>query len=332
MEIEFLGSLKNKPTIFHHSGMVASSPVTLSTMNSITAMKPSWIRVKAPGSPGYRYLKDQVENLGLHTVCQEARCPNIGECWEQKTLTIMILGDTCTRFCKFCNVKTGKGTGFVDEQEPRRTAQLLKPLNLNYVVITSVDRDDLEDGGAMHFANTIREVKKECPKTTLEVLTGDFSGSLDSLSMVVESGPDVISHNLETVERLTPSIRDRRASYKTSLLQLQRVKELSPSIYTKSSLMLGLGENMDEVIQSMQDLREIEVDFLTLGQYLRPSKIHNPVERFVTPEEFEELKKIGYNIGFKMVASGPLVRSSYKAGEYFIKEYIEKTRSAAGDL
>ena len=298
-------------------------------MNSVNQVKPSWIRVKAPGSPGYGYLKDQVQSLGLHTVCQEARCPNIGECWEQKTLTIMILGDTCTRFCKFCNVKTGKGNGWVDEQEPARTAQLLKPLNLNYVVITSVDRDDLEDGGANHFASTIREVKKNCPQTTLEVLIGDLSGSLRDLTTVVESRPDVISHNLETVERLTPSIRDRRASYKTSLLQLQRVKKLFPAIFTKSSLMLGLGENMDEVVQSMHDLREIEVDFLTLGQYLRPSKIHNPVERFVTPEEFEELKNIGYKIGFKMVASGPLVRSSYKAGEYFIKDYIQKNRSAS---
>jgi lipoyl synthase len=299
-------------------------------MDVTSQAKPDWIRVKAPGSAGYRYLKDQVRELGLNTVCQEARCPNIGECWEQKTLTIMILGDTCTRFCKFCNVKTGKGSGLVDPEEPRRTALLLKPLRLNYVVITSVDRDDLPDGGAFHFADTIREVREECPGTTLEVLTGDFSGSRDSLLKVIEARPHVLSHNLETVERLTPAIRDRRASYQTSLLQLQRCKEIDPSIFTKSSLMLGLGEKPEEVISAMKDLRGIEVDFLTLGQYLRPSKIHHPVEKFVSPEEFEEFKNIGYQLGFKMVASGPLVRSSYKAGEYFIEEYILKQQAATG--
>jgi len=305
-------------------------PCYTKDMDSQRQIKPSWIRVKAPGSAGYRYLKEKVGELGLHTVCQEARCPNIGECWEQKTLTIMILGDTCTRFCKFCNVKTGKGNGWVDPEEPNRTALLLKPLNLHYVVITSVDRDDLCDGGASHFAQTIQEVREKCPQTTLEVLTGDFSGSEESIHKVLRARPHVLSHNLETVERLTPSIRDRRASYRTSLLQLQRSKEFDSTIFTKSSLMLGLGETREEVIESMKDLRRIEVDFFTLGQYLRPSKIHHPVERFITPEEFEEFKSIGYELGFKMVASGPLVRSSYKAGEYFINEYIRKHQSASG--
>lgn len=288
--------------------------------------KPAWIKVRPPASPGYNYLKEEVSKLGLATVCQEARCPNIGECWQQKTLTIMIMGDTCTRFCKFCNVKTGKGSGYLDSMEPLKTAKLLEPLELNYVVITSVDRDDIDDGGAQHFAETITEVKKRNPKTLLEVLIGDFQGSEESLLKVIKARPDVISHNLETVRRLTPNIRDRRATYENSLLQLKRVKAHNEDIFTKSSLMLGLGETREEVEEAMKDLREINVDFLTLGQYLRPSQKHHPVERFAPPQEFEDLKVLGYKMGFKMVASGPLVRSSYKAGEFFIKEYIEKQR------
>lgn len=286
--------------------------------------KPEWIKVRPPASEGYFYLREKTDKLGLATVCQEARCPNIGECWSQKTLTIMIMGDTCTRFCKFCNVKTGKGSGFLDENEPLNTALLLKPLELNYVVITSVDRDDLADNGAAHFAKTIELVHRESPGTTLEVLIGDLQGSEENLATIVASRPEVISHNLETVRRLTPSIRDRRASYDQSLLQLERVKGMDPGIFTKSSLMLGLGEEKEEVIETMHDMRAVGIDFLTLGQYLRPSEKHAPVKRYAPPEEFEELKKIGEELGFKMVASGPLVRSSYKAGEFFINEYVRK--------
>lgn len=289
--------------------------------------KPEWIKVRPPASEGYFYLKEKTAKLNLSTVCQEARCPNIGECWEQKTLTIMIMGDTCTRFCKFCKVKTGKGSGFLDEAEPLNTALLLKPLNLNYVVVTSVDRDDIEDGGAEHFATTIQEIKKHNPNTTLEVLTGDFSGSLESIEKIIEAKPHVFSHNLETVRRLTPSIRDPRATYDQSLLQLKRVKEANNGIYTKSSLMLGLGETDEEIIEAMNDMRENSIDFLSLGQYLQPSQDHAPVMRYVPPKQFDKFKEIAYNLGFKMVASGPLVRSSYKAGEFFINEYINKQQT-----
>lgn len=286
--------------------------------------KPAWIKVRPPAGPGYNYLKKRTAELGLATVCQEARCPNIGECWSDRTLTIMIMGDTCTRFCKFCNVKTGKGSGWLDQDEPIKTAKLLEPLNLHYVVVTSVDRDDLSDGGAEHFAETIRQIKKFNPDTTLEVLTGDFSGVAAHMDKVIGAKPQVISHNIETVERLTPSVRDPRAGYRQSLSQLQRVKEMDPAIYTKSSLMLGFGETLEELEQSMHDLREVGVDFITLGQYLRPSPRHHEVKRFYHPDEFEDLKQLGYNLGFKMVASGPLVRSSYKAGEFFIREFINK--------
>ena len=300
------------------------SEIVLNTKTQKARPKPSWIKVRPPSSPGYNYLKKETEKLGLATVCQEARCPNIGECWSDKTLTIMIMGDTCTRFCKFCNVKTGKGSGWLDSEEPFKTAKLLEPLKLHYVVVTSVDRDDIEDGGSEHFAETIRQIKRLNPDTTLEVLTGDFSGVAAHMDKVIAARPDVISHNIETVERLTPSVRDRRATYKQSLSQLERVKAMDPAIYTKSSLMLGFGETIQELQQSMQDLRGIGVDFVTLGQYLRPSSKHHEVKKFYHPDEFEELKQLGYNLGFKMVASGPLVRSSYKAGEFFIKEFIQK--------
>lgn len=296
------------------------------TDQSINKRKPAWIKVRPPAGTGYNYLKKRTSELGLATVCQEARCPNIGECWSDKTLTIMIMGDTCTRFCKFCNVKTGKGSGWLDDQEPLNTAKLLEPLGLHYVVVTSVDRDDIADGGAAHFAETITQVKKYNPTTTLEVLTGDFSGVAAHMDKVIVAKPHVISHNIETVERLTPSVRDPRAGYHQSLKQLERVKEVDPLIYTKSSLMLGFGENREEIEQSMHDLRASGVDFITFGQYLRPSAKHHEVKKFYHPDEFEELKQLGYNLGFKMVASGPLVRSSYKAGEFFINEFISKDK------
>tara|TARA_Y100000589_G_scaffold42337_1_gene35522 strand:- start:8627 stop:9616 length:990 start_codon:yes stop_codon:yes gene_type:complete len=313
--------LSKKPCFVYTGGM---SQIVQKSRASKVKRKPSWIKVRPPAGPDYNYLKEQTARLGLATVCQEARCPNIGECWSDRTLTIMIMGDTCTRFCKFCNVKTGKGSGWLDSSEPLKTAQLLKPLKLHYVVVTSVDRDDIEDGGSAHFAETIRQIKRLNPETTLEVLTGDFAGVSAHMDKVISARPNVISHNLETVERLTPSVRDRRATYQQSLSQLERVKEMDPGIYTKSSLMLGFGEEMEELKRSMQDLRGIGVDFVTLGQYLRPSSRHHEVKKFYHPDEFEELKQLGYNLGFKMVAAGPLVRSSYKAGEFFIKEFIQK--------
>jgi lipoic acid synthetase len=279
--------------------------------------KPEWIKVRPPGSPGYNYLKTEVSKYALSTVCQEANCPNIAECWKNRTLTLMILGDTCTRFCKFCNVKTGPGDGTVDAMEPRHTAELLKPLDLNYVVITSVDRDDLKDGGASHFAQTIREIKDLCPQTKVEVLTGDFQGDTHSLKTVLDAGPAVFAHNLETVKRLTPSVRDPRASYDTSLLVLKNVKSFSENIFSKSSLMLGLGETTEDILATMEDLRAADVDFLTMGQYLQPSRKHLPVERYVPPEEFDSLKEKALEMGFLGVASGPLVRSSYQADQLY---------------
>lgn len=290
---------------------------------------PPWLKVRAAQTPGYHHLKSETNRLGLTTVCQQARCPNIGECWQDKTLTIMIMGDTCTRFCRFCNVKTGHPHGILDANEPQKTAELLHPLDLRYVVITSVDRDDLVDGGASHFAATIRAVKKRCPETTLEVLIGDFAGDTEALKRVVDAGPDVLSHNVETVPRLQGKVRDRRAHYQQSLAVLKHAKDYRPQMFTKSSLMLGLGESTTEVQQVMDDLRAIEVDFLTLGQYLRPNPKLLAVEAFIHPDQFADYREQGLAKGFKYVASGPLVRSSYKAGEFFINEYLKKAKAAS---
>ena len=288
-----------------------------------THPKPTWLKVNLPNGEGYKKLKSETRRLSLSTVCEEAKCPNIAECWQEKTLSVMIMGDTCTRFCRFCNVKTGNPKGFLNPSEPENTARLLKPLNLRYVVITSVDRDDLLDGGAQHFADTIKQVRAFNPNTTIEVLTGDFQGNYESIDKVIRAFPQVISHNVETVPRLTSTVRDRRASFERSLLLLKRVKETVPSIYTKSSLMVGLGESYDEVIEVMDKLREIKVDLLTIGQYLQPSPQHLPVDRYLTPAEFKNFKKIGLKKGFLMVSSGPLVRSSYKAGEVSINGIIK---------
>jgi lipoyl synthase len=279
--------------------------------------KPEWIRVKAPGSKGYAETSRIVREHGLHTVCVEASCPNIGECWEHKHATFMIMGDTCTRACAFCNVKTGL-PGPLDADEPARVADAVAKLGLNHVVVTSVDRDDLADGGAQHFANVIRAIRATTPGTTIEVLTPDFLRKDGAAETVMAARPDVFNHNLETVPSLYLTVRPG-ARYFASLRLLQKVKELDPHMFTKSGVMVGLGEERNEVLQLMDDLRAAHVDFLTIGQYLQPSRKHHPIARFVTPDEFKAYETIAYAKGFLMVSSSPLTRSSHHAGEDFAR-------------
>src|SRR6202451_2578074 len=279
--------------------------------------KPDWIRVKAPVSPGYLDTQRIVRENGLHTVCEEAGCPNIGECWDKKHATFMIMGDTCTRACAFCNVKTGM-PGALDASEPEHVAEATAKLGLAHIVITSVDRDDLADGGAAHFAAVIRAIRAQCPKTTIEVLTPDFLRKDGAVETVVAARPDVFNHNLETVPSKYLTVRPG-ARYFASIRLLQQVKELDPQLFTKSGIMVGLGEERNEVLQVMDDLRAADVDFLTIGQYLQPSLKHHPVMRFVPPEEFKALETIAYAKGFSMVASSPLTRSSHHAGEDFAR-------------
>ncbi|MCC7161622.1 MAG: lipoyl synthase [Anaerolineae bacterium] len=276
---------------------------------------PDWIRVRAPFGEEYTRLKGLVRTLDLHTVCQEAMCPNIGECWGAGTLTIMILGDTCTRACRFCAVTTGNPRGIVDVDEPRRVAQAIAALDVNYVVITSVDRDDLPDGGASIFAQTVREIKELAPRTIVEVLTPDFGGDVNSMSKIVDARPEVISQNIETVRRLTYTVRDRRAGYEQTLNILSAVKAQDPTRKTKSAILLGFGETTAEVLETMRDLREHQVDLLAIGQYLRPTdkRRHYPLVEYIHPDVFQHLKDEGMKMGYTYIASGPLVRSSYKA-------------------
>jgi lipoic acid synthetase len=279
--------------------------------------KPDWIRVKAPVSRGYTETRDIVRAHGLHTVCEEAGCPNIGECWDKKHATFMIMGDTCTRACAFCNVKTGL-PGALDAGEPAAVAEATAKLGLAHVVITSVDRDDLADGGAAHFAAVIGAVRARCPKTTIEVLTPDFLRKDGAAATVVAARPDVFNHNLETVPSLYLTVRPG-ARYFQSIRLLQQAKELDAALFTKSGIMVGLGETRNEVLQVMDDLRSAGVDFLTIGQYLQPSRKHHPVARFVPPDEFKAYETIAYAKGFLMVSSSPLTRSSHHAGEDFAR-------------
>lgn len=279
--------------------------------------KPDWIRVKAPGSPKWAETQKIVKENKLVTVCEEAGCPNIGECWEKKHATFMIMGDTCTRACAFCNVKTGVPLP-LDDEEPRKVAEAVAKLGLEHVVITSVDRDDLADGGAEHFARVIRAIRQASPGTTIEILTPDFLRKPGALEVVVAAKPDVFNHNLETVPGKYLTVRPG-ARYFHSLRLLQRVKELDPTIFTKSGIMVGLGEERNEVLQLMDDLRSADVDFITIGQYLAPSRKHHAVIRFVTPEEFKSFEAIAYVKGFLMVSSTPLTRSSHHAGEDFAR-------------
>jgi lipoyl synthase len=287
--------------------------------------KPEWIRVKAPVSPEYHETRRLMRELKLNTVCEEAACPNIGECWKQKYATIMILGSVCTRACSFCNVATGR-PDLLDPHEPERVAQALGALGLEHVVVTSVDRDDLEDGGAAHFARTIRAIRAAAPGTTIEVLTPDFLRKEGAVETVVEARPDVYNHNLETVPRLYAEVRPG-ARYFHSLRLLDRVKQLDPSMFTKSGIMVGLGEDKAEVLQVMDDLRSADVDFLTIGQYLQPTPKHHRVDCFVTPEEFDAYRRMAAGKGFLMVSSSPLTRSSYHAGDDFLR--LREAREAA---
>ena len=281
--------------------------------------KPAWLRVRAPAGENYTKVKQSLRSLNLHTVCEEARCPNISECWGTGTATIMIMGDICSRGCRFCAVNSGKPV-LLDTGEPERVAKAIKEWGLRYVVITSVCRDDLEDGGAEHIAKTIKAIKLLCPTIIVESLIPDFRGDDGSIIKIVKSEPEVISHNIETVLRLTPKVRDARASYEQSLLVLKKIKDINSLIYTKSSIMLGLGESEEEVIQTIMDLRSVGVSILTIGQYLQPTPKHLPLIEFIAPEKFNWFREIAERMGFVYVASGPLVRSSYRAGEFFVKK------------
>jgi lipoyl synthase len=291
------------------------------------APKPEWLKVRLPHGEGYERIKGIVKQLKLATVCEEARCPNIAECWGGGTATVMLMGEVCTRACRFCHVKVGAPPP-LDPQEPEALAQAVKAMGLKYIVVTSVNRDDRPDGGASHFAHAITALKRESPDTTVEVLIPDFQGKTESLAAVAQARPHVVAHNIETVERLTPKVRDRRATYRQSLEVLAMLKARPERLYTKTSIMVGLGETDEELEQTFADLRAVGVDVLTLGQYLQPSQYHLRVERFVSPAEFERYKKVAEGYGFLYVASGPLVRSSYRAAEFFMRGLMERDRSA----
>ena len=280
----------------------------------MSLIRPSWLKMKIPSGENYVKVRKTLQKYNLHTVCEEASCPNVSECWDVGTATIMIMGDVCTRGCKFCNVDTGKPFE-LDSEEPQHVAEAIKDWNLRYVVITSVCRDDLPDEGSEHFARTIQCIKSNCPNTVVETLIPDFSGNEKFIETIVRAKPNVIGHNVETVKRLSPYVRDLRANYNQSLKVLKYVKELDSSIFTKSSLMLGLGESEEEILQTAQDLRDANVDMITLGQYLQPSTSHLPVKEFVTPEKFYQLKLDMRKLGFLHVESGPLVRSSFRASD-----------------
>jgi lipoic acid synthetase len=283
---------------------------------------PAWLKVKMPSGQNYSNLQNLIKTQGLHTVCEEARCPNIGECWEKKTATFMILGDICTRACTYCAVTTGRPIN-LDLEEPKRLANTVKILGLKYAVITSVNRDDLPDGGSFIFAQCIKQIKKKVPTCKVEVLTPDFQGDWKSLKVVTDANPETFNHNIETVKRIFPRVR-AKGNYELSLRLLDKVKDLMPGGVTKSGMMVGLGETKTEIISTMKDLLQHRCDLLTIGQYLRPSQKHAPISKWYTPEEFTELGKIGMEMGFKHMASGPLVRSSYHADEQHSAAYSKK--------
>ena len=296
----------------------------------LTERKPEWLRVRPPSGENYAHLKTLLRSRDLHTVCEEAHCPNVSECWDGGTATIMLLGDTCTRGCRFCAVTSGNPRGAVDVDEPRKVAGAIAELGLTYVVLTSVDRDDLPDGGAGHFAQTIREIKARDADVLVEALIPDFQGDLAAVRTVVDASPDVLDHNIETVRRLQHPVRDRRAGYEQSLVVLRGAKSMRDGLYTKSSIMLGLGETHDEVLETMHDLRDVGVDIVTLGQYLRPSAWHLPVQEFVPPERFDAYRREAEAMGFLYAAACPLVRSSYRAGEFFVENVLRGRGSREG--
>lgn len=290
---------------------------------------PEWLKTPIPIGDNYKQIKNDLRGLNLHTVCEEARCPNISDCWggsdkSAATATIMLMGDTCTRGCRFCSVKTSKAPPPLDPHEPEHTAEALSRWGLGYVVLTSVDRDDLADGGAHHFAETIVKIKQKAPSMLVEALTGDFAGDLNMVKVVAQSGLDVYAHNIETVEALTPQVRDRRAKFRQSLQVLDAAKKAKPGLITKTSIMLGLGETEEQLWHALQELRTIDVDVVTFGQYMRPTKRHMKVEEYISPDAFEMWRQRALDMGFLYCASGPLVRSSYKAGEAFIENVLKK--------
>ncbi|KAI5806894.1 hypothetical protein EDC01DRAFT_625807 [Geopyxis carbonaria] len=290
---------------------------------------PSWLKTSIPRGTNYNKIKEDLRGLNLHTVCEEARCPNIGECWgggekSAATATIMLMGDTCTRGCRFCSVKTSRKPPPLDPHEPEHTAEALRRWGLGYVVLTSVDRDDLIDGGARHFAETIMKIKQKAPSILVEALTGDFQGDLQWVEHVARSGLDVYAHNVETTEELTPFVRDRRAKFRQSLEVLKKAKESKEGLITKTSIMLGLGETESQLMATLEELRRVDVDVVTFGQYMRPTKRHMKVAEYITPETFEHWRVKALEMGFLYVAAGPLVRSSYKAGEAFIENVLKK--------
>ncbi|KAJ1664478.1 hypothetical protein EV178_004090 [Coemansia sp. RSA 1646] len=341
---EFASKLKNGPGFGDFIGGL-SDPLTTdqliekaSTMQTTsvpgTSRLPRWLKTDIPMGGNVTKIRKTLRDLKLHTVCEEARCPNMSECWGggkhgTATATIMIMGDTCTRGCRFCSVKTSKAPAPLDPMEPENVARALAAWGLDYIVLTSVDRDDLADFGSAHFAQTVQRIREMAPHMMIECLTPDFQGQPDLIEPVALSGLDVYAHNIETVEQLQRMVRDRRANYKQSMFVLEHVKKTKPTLLTKSSIMLGVGETDEEVMQTMKDLRTAGVDIVTLGQYMRPTKRHMKVHEYVTPEKFSHWEAVGNELGFLYTASGPLVRSSYKAGEFFIKEILQKRHAAA---
>lgn len=291
--------------------------------------KPPWLKVRAPQGERYVALKRTLRGLDLNTVCEEARCPNVGECWGKGTATVMLLGHVCTRGCRFCAVTTGNPGGAVDPREPEHAATAIAELGLRYVVLTMVDRDDLLDGGAAHVARTVRALRERQPGLLVEALTGDFGGRLGDVDVVLEAGPDVFAHNLEVTRGMTSRVRDRRCSYQRSLDVLRHARERLSDGFVKSSLMVGIGEADEEVYEALADLRRVGVDLLTIGQYLRPSPRHAPVARYVTPEQFQRFQRFAEEIGFAYAASGPLVRSSYRAAEGYVEARLATSRAGA---
>ncbi len=304
-------------------GVVAiKDGIKAQTQTTASLRKPAWLRIKAVSSPKYHAVQQTVKQNNLSTVCEEAKCPNIAECWSHGTATIMLMGAICTRACRFCAVDTGNPHGWLDTEEPEKAAASVALMNLQYVVLTSVDRDDLADGGAAHYAMSIRAIKHRCPQTKVEALTPDFQGRMIDVQTILDTGLDVFAQNVETVRRLTHPVRDPRASYQQTLDVLAYAKQAAPKVLTKTSLMLGLGETRTEILECMDDLRNIKVDILTLGQYLQPTKNHLAIERYVTPAEFNEYREIGLAKGFYEVASGPMVRSSYRADRVFNRDNL----------
>lgn len=338
---EFTDALNKGPSFEDFVGGKAANMETsfdpvVAARKDENARLPRWLQTDIPKGKNFHKLKDDLRGLKLHTVCEEAKCPNIGECWggsdkSKATATIMLMGDTCTRGCRFCSVKTNRNPGPLDPTEPENTADAIAKWGLGYVVLTTVDRDDLVDGGAYHFADTVKRIKSKAPHIRVECLTGDFSGNLEMVDVMAASGLDVFAHNVETVEDLTPYVRDRRASFQQSISVLRRAKEATPSLITKTSVMLGFGETDEQIEDMLSQLRGANVDVVTFGQYMRPTKRHMKVAEYVTPERFQHWHDRAMEMGFLYCASGPLVRSSYKAGEAFIENVLNKRQLNVND-